>query len=57
MLGTIIPLIAVKFKKDPAVLSAPLLATLSDALSILIFFGLTIAMFLIINQITVLDKV
>ncbi|OYD27062.1 magnesium transporter [Mycoplasma testudineum] len=52
MLGTIIPIIAIKFKKDPAVLSAPILATLSDAIAILIFFGLTIAMFLGINQIS-----
>ncbi|WP_051789147.1 magnesium transporter [Mycoplasma buteonis] len=41
-LGTIIPIIAVRFKKDPAVMSAPILATLSDAISTLIFFGLNI---------------
>ncbi|MHA3786494.1 magnesium transporter [Mycoplasma sp. Z244C] len=41
-LGTIIPLIAIKYKKDPAVMSAPILATLSDAISTLIFFGLNI---------------
>ncbi|WP_426461623.1 magnesium transporter [Mycoplasma hafezii] len=41
-LGTIIPLVAIHFKKDPAVMSAPILATLSDALSTLIFFGLNI---------------
>ncbi|WP_117275378.1 magnesium transporter [Mycoplasmopsis edwardii] len=41
-LGTIIPLLAIKFKKDPAVMSAPILTTLSDALSTLIFFGLNI---------------
>ncbi|EIE40268.1 magnesium transporter [Mycoplasmopsis canis] len=41
-LGTIIPLVAIKFKKDPAVMSAPILTTLSDALSTLIFFGLNI---------------
>ncbi|RIV16848.1 magnesium transporter [Mycoplasmopsis gallopavonis] len=39
-LGTIIPLVAIKFNKDPAVMSAPILATLSDALSTLIFFCL-----------------
>lgn len=43
ILGTIIPIIAIKFKRDPAVLSAPLLSTLSDAISTLIFFGITIA--------------
>ncbi|UUM19705.1 MULTISPECIES: magnesium transporter [unclassified Mycoplasma] len=44
MLGTVIPIIAVKFKKDPAVMSAPILATLSDAISTLIFFGINIGM-------------
>ncbi|UWV78650.1 magnesium transporter [Mycoplasmopsis felis] len=32
----------IKFKKDPAVMSAPILATLSDALATLIFFGLNL---------------
>lgn len=41
-LGTIIPILAIKFKKDPAVMSAPILATLSDAISTLIFFGINI---------------
>ncbi|QGZ97535.1 magnesium transporter [Mycoplasma sp. NEAQ87857] len=41
-LGTVIPLAAIKFKKDPAVMSAPILTTLSDAISTLIFFGLNI---------------
>ncbi|WP_322935398.1 magnesium transporter [Mycoplasmopsis felis] len=41
-LGTIIPLLAIKFKKDPAVMSAPILATLSDAIATLIFFGLNL---------------
>ncbi|VEU70696.1 magnesium transporter [Mycoplasmopsis glycophila] len=42
LLGTIIPLVAIRFKKDPAVMSAPILATLSDALSTLIFFALNL---------------
>ncbi|UUD36653.1 Magnesium transporter mgtE [Mycoplasmopsis californica] len=41
ILGTLIPIIAIKLKKDPAVLSAPLLSTLSDAIATLIFFGIT----------------
>ncbi|WP_051599968.1 magnesium transporter [Mycoplasma elephantis] len=41
ILGTIIPVIAIKLKKDPAVLSAPLLSTLSDAIATLIFFSIT----------------
>lgn len=43
-LGTIIPIMAIRFKKDPAVMSAPILTTLSDALSTLIFFGINIGM-------------
>lgn len=43
-LGTIIPITAIRFKKDPAVMSAPILTTLSDALSTLIFFGINIGM-------------
>ncbi|VEU75016.1 Magnesium transporter mgtE [Mycoplasmopsis citelli] len=43
-LGTIIPIFAMKLKKDPAVMSAPILTTLSDALSTLIFFGINIGM-------------
>ncbi|MEE3928186.1 magnesium transporter [Mycoplasmopsis ciconiae] len=44
-LGTIIPIIAVKLKKDPAVMSAPILSTLSDAISTLFFFGIVILIF------------
>lgn len=47
ILGTIIPVIAIKIKKDPAVMSAPLLSTLSDAISTLIFFGITLLVLLI----------
>ncbi|WP_025755330.1 magnesium transporter [Mycoplasmopsis cricetuli] len=43
-LGTIIPIIAIRLKKDPAVMSAPILTTLSDALSTLIFFAINIGM-------------
>ncbi|ADE19742.1 magnesium transporter [Mycoplasma crocodyli] len=48
ILGTIIPIVAIKFKKDPAVMSAPILATLSDAISTLIFFGITILTFYLV---------
>lgn len=40
ILGTIILIIGVKTKKDTAVMAAPLLTTLIDGLSTLIFFGL-----------------
>ncbi|QDQ02403.1 magnesium transporter [Lysinibacillus fusiformis] len=38
--GTIIPLILYKFKIDPAVASGPLITTLNDILSLLIYFGI-----------------
>ncbi|MBR3832529.1 MAG: magnesium transporter [Mycoplasmataceae bacterium] len=42
-LGSSILTLALKRKKDPAVMSAPLLTTIIDALSTLIFFGLSYA--------------
>lgn len=38
--GTIIPLILSKFKVDPAVASGPLITTINDILSLLIYFGI-----------------
>lgn len=38
--GTIIPLILYRFKIDPAVASGPLITTLNDILSLLIYFGI-----------------
>ncbi|MEB2631735.1 magnesium transporter [Peribacillus frigoritolerans] len=38
--GTIIPLILYKFNIDPAVASGPLITTLNDILSLLIYFGM-----------------
>lgn len=45
-LGSLVPLLALKLKKDPAVMSAPILATVSDAFSTVIFFSITIGLFL-----------
>ncbi|MFS0575683.1 magnesium transporter [Sporosarcina sp. 179-K 3D1 HS] len=38
--GTVIPLILNKFKVDPAVASGPLITTVNDILSLLIYFGI-----------------
>ncbi|MFK4997864.1 magnesium transporter [Bacillus sp. N9] len=38
--GTIIPLILYKCKVDPAVASGPLITTINDILSLLIYFGI-----------------
>ena len=40
--GGILPIIAVKMHIDPAVMSAPLLTTIIDALSIVVFFAINI---------------
>lgn len=43
MLGSIIPIMLNKIKIDPAVASGPLITTLSDTISILVYFGLATA--------------
>ncbi|MDW2922030.1 magnesium transporter [Mesomycoplasma ovipneumoniae] len=48
ILGSIIPMIAKATKRDPAVMSAPILATVTDSISTLIFFGVTIIIFLLL---------
>ena len=40
MAGTVIPLILFRFNIDPAVASGPLITTLNDILSLLIYFGI-----------------
>ncbi|MDK2819669.1 MAG: magnesium transporter [Mycoplasmataceae bacterium] len=44
IVGTVVPMLGSKFKKDPAVMASPVLTTLIDALSTLIFFGVTLLM-------------
>lgn len=43
MSGTIIPIILHKLKVDPAIASGPLITTLNDILSLLIYFGIATA--------------
>ena len=45
VVGGILPIISKKFKIDPAVIAAPLLTTLVDALSTTIFFALSLIFF------------
>ena len=45
--GGLLPLLAVKLKMDPAIMSAPLLTTLIDSLSIAIFFSINIVILLV----------
>ena len=46
--GAVVPILGVKFKKDPAVMASPVLTTLIDALSTLIFFSVTLLMLLLL---------
>jgi magnesium transporter len=46
--GAVVPMLGVKLKKDPAVMASPVLTTLIDALSTLIFFGVTLLMLLLL---------
>ena len=48
IVGGMLPLIAKSFKLDPAVMAAPLLTTLIDALSTLIFFGISIGIMVLV---------
>ena len=41
--GTVIPLILNKLNVDPAVASGPLITTINDILSLLIYFGIATA--------------
>ena len=38
--GTVIPLILYRFKIDPAIASGPLITTINDILSLIIYFGI-----------------
>ncbi|PAK21284.1 magnesium transporter [Mycoplasmopsis agassizii] len=49
-LGTWLTLVAIFFKKDPAVLSAPLITTILDTISITIFYALIIGLFLALDS-------
>ena len=48
IVGGTLPLIAKTLKLDPAVMAAPLLTTLIDALSTLIFFGVSIGIMILV---------
>ena len=43
MLGAVVPVFFHKIKIDPAVASGPLITTLSDTISIVVYFGLATA--------------
>ena len=46
--GAVVPILGVRFKKDPAVMASPVLTTLIDALSTLVFFGVTLTMLILL---------
>lgn len=43
--GAVVPIIAAKLKRDPAVMSSPTLTTITDAFATLIFFSLSLLSF------------
>ncbi|WP_338867277.1 magnesium transporter [[Mycoplasma] gypis] len=47
--GSVVPLLAAKLKKDPAVMSSPILATVTDATSTIIFFSFAMLFFWMLN--------
>jgi magnesium transporter len=44
-LGVILPIIAKKLKFDPAIMAAPLITTVVDALSVMLYFSICTAVF------------
>ena len=44
--GTLIPIIFLKLKVDPAVASGPFITTISDVTALLIYYGLAYLLFL-----------
>lgn len=44
IVGGILPLIAKKFKLDPAIMAGPLITTIVDALSLVVYFGIATAL-------------
>ena len=45
MLGCVLPMVAKKLKLDPAIMAAPLITTIVDTLSVLVFFNIATVMF------------
>jgi magnesium transporter len=43
IIGAVLPMLAQRFGKDPAIMASPLITTLVDALSLLIYFLLAAA--------------
>ena len=43
MLGCTLPMLAKKLKLDPAIMAAPLITTVSDTCSVLLFFQIAVA--------------
>lgn len=56
-LGTILPIIADKFKIDGAIFSGPVQTTMVDIISILVYFSITTLIFVLLAQAGVLDNI
>ena len=38
IVGAILPMVAIKIKVDPAIMASPLITTIADALSLMVYF-------------------
>jgi len=47
-IGTIFPLFLSKMRIDPAVASGPFITTVNDIVAVLVYYGLTFLMFMVI---------
>ena len=47
--GSLIPIVFKKIKIDPAVASGPFITTINDIIAVLIYYGITTLMFMVIK--------
>ena len=48
VIGTCFPLLLAKLKIDPAVASGPFITTLNDVIAVIVYYGLTFLLFIIL---------
>ena len=48
IIGTIFPIILSKLKIDPAVASGPFITTMNDIVAVLVYYGLTYLLFIVL---------
>jgi len=48
VIGTVFPILLTKMHIDPAVASGPFITTLNDIVAVLVYYGLTFLLFMVI---------